>query len=302
MRHLIALFLSLFFLSAEGQIQIKDTNLKGKIYRFEKMKCRFLDPRNVDVWVPADFDSSGKTRYNVLYVHDGQNQFLPGYAFGGAEWGLDEALDSLMQAGLIRKTIVVAIWNSPRRFIEYNPEDAFNKLDSVNRNKIIQERGGKSLANQYLAFIFDDLKPMIDSVFPTRSEMKYTHMMGSSMGGLISLYALCKYSDKVKSVACLSTHWPLSLKENNAEIAKAYANYFASRLPNPKQHKLYFDYGDQTLDAWYKPHQEYMTRLCIESGYRENTELLSLYFQGEAHNEIAWRKRVAIPLLFMLKP
>jgi len=299
------LFLPIYLLlclNLNAQNEIKGANLKGRLFRFEKVKGQWLDPRNVDVWVPNDFDSSGKTRYAVLYMHDGQNLFLPGSSFGGMEWGIDEIMDSLIRNNIIRQTIVVGIWNTPRRFIEYNPEDAFKKLDSLNRNKLATERGGSTLANIYLSFIFDELKPIIDRTFPTKPEMKNTFMMGSSMGGLISLYALCKRSDQLKGVACISTHWPVSLKENNASIAQSYINYFARNLPNPKQHKLYFDHGTSTLDAWYEPYQLYMDSLCRESGYATPKDFMSLSFPGEPHNEIAWRKRAAIPLRFLLQP
>lgn len=286
----------------KAQVEIKNQALKGRLFRYENFHCTGLDSRNIDVWVPSNFDSSGRTRYAVLYMHDGQNLFLPGYSFGGKEWGMDESLDSLLRLGIIKNVIVVGIWNSPKRFIEYNPEDAFARLDSMNRNKIMKERGGSSLANAYLSFVFDELKPFIDTVFPTKPDVKNTYMMGSSMGGLISLYALCKYSDKVRGVACLSTHWPLSLKENNAEVAMFYTRYMAQRLPNPMQHKLYFDRGDATLDAWYAPYQTYMNELCAESGYLGGKEFMSLVFEGAPHNEDAWRARVAIPLKFLLKP
>ena len=285
-----------------AQKELHDPNLTGRLFRYEKVKPLFLDARNIDVWVPSDFDSSGRTKYAVLYMHDGQNLFLPGNSFGGAEWGIDEAMDSLLRRNLIRKTIVVGIWNSPKRFLEYNPEDAFKQLDSTNKRKLSQERGGTSLANQYLAFVFDNVKPFIDSIFPTRSDEKNTFMMGSSMGGLISLYALCKYSDQLKGVACLSTHWPLSLKENNTAVASSYINYFVRHLPNPKQHKLYFDHGTATLDAWYEPHQNLMDSLCRESGYESPKDFLSLSFPNAPHNETAWRSRVGKPLLFLLQP
>lgn len=288
--------------SVFAQEQIKHPQLKGKLYRFSDVKGTGLPPRNVDVWVPANFDSSGRTRYAVLYMHDGQNLFLPGNAFGGKEWGIDEAMDSLLRLRQIRPTIVVGIWNSPRRFIEYNPEDAYKQLDSVQKKKIDQERPGGSQANAYLDFVFNSLKPMIDARFPTAPEMKQTFMMGSSMGGLISLYALCKYSSQVKSVACLSTHWPLSLKENNLVIGQSYQDYFVHHLPNPRNHQIYFDYGTETLDAWYGAHQPRMDSLCRESGYNSIKSYLTLKYPGAPHNEEAWRSRVSIPLLFMLKP
>jgi predicted alpha/beta superfamily hydrolase len=301
-RILFFIFYLLLGSNISAQIEIIDVNLKGRLFRFEKLKGQYLDPRNVDVWVPQDFDSTGKTRYSVLYMHDGQNLFMKGNAFGGVEWGIDETMDSLMRNNIIKRTIVVGIWNTPKRFIEYNPEDAFKKLDSLNRNKLAAERGGNTLANIYLSFIFDELKPLIDSVFPTKPDMKNTYMMGSSMGGLISLYAFCKRSDQLKGVACISTHWPVSLKENNSLIAKSYINYFSRNLPNPKQHKLYFDHGTTTLDAWYETYQLHMDSLCRESGYETPKDFMSLSFPGEPHNEIAWRKRAAIPLKFLLQP
>jgi enterochelin esterase-like enzyme len=299
-RLLICFLLSAQFLIA--QEVIKHPQLKGKIYRFSAVNGQGLLPRNVDVWVPQNFDSSGRTRYAVLYVHDGQNLFIPGYAFGGKEWGIDEAMDSLLRLNQIRPTIVVGIWNTQRRFIEYNPEDAYLSLDSVQKLKIDKERPGGSQANAYLDFVFNTLKPMIDSRFPTAPDMKQTFMMGASMGGQISLYALCKYSEQLKSAACLSTHWPISLKENNFVVGSTYQDYFIRNLPNPRNHKLYFDHGTTTLDAWYAEHQVRMDSLCRENGYNSIKSYLTLKYPGAAHNEDAWRSRVSIPLLFMLKP
>jgi predicted alpha/beta superfamily hydrolase len=299
---LLLLVISLYFLNPIlAQKEITDANLVGKLVRFENFPSKYVDCRNVDVWFPPNFDPSGITKYSVLYMHDGQNLFLPGFSFGGQEWGIDETMDSLMRLGLIRKTIVVGIWNTSKRFIEYNPEDAFKQLDSLNKGKLTAERGGTTLANNYLKFIFEEVKPFIDSTYPTKPEPRNTYMMGSSMGGLISLYALCKYSDLLRGVACLSTHWPLSLKENNEEIANSYIRYFSTHLPNPKQHKLYFDHGTTTLDAWYGKHQLEMDSMCKENGYVSQKEFMSLVFEGAPHNEIAWRARVAIPIKFLLQ-
>lgn len=286
----------------QAQQELRDANLTGRLIRYEKFKSNLVDARNVDVWLPSNFDASGATKYAVLYVHDGQNLFIPGFSFGGEEWRLDETMDSLLRLGQIRKTIVVGIWNTPNRFLEYNPQDAFDRLDTASQTKLKWERGGTSISNAYLEFIFTELKPFIDQNYPTKGDMKSTFMMGSSMGGLISLYGLCKYSDMLKGVACLSTHWPVSLKENNERTARTYIEYYAHRLPNPKQHKIYFDCGSETLDAWYAKHQDYMDELCLASGYGSVKDYMSLRFEGAQHNEKAWQQRVAIPLKFLLKP
>lgn len=300
---LYLLFTFLFLQSlVQAQQELRDSNLVGRMFRYEKFASNFVDARNVDVWLPSNFDYSGNTKYAVLYVHDGQNLFMPGYSFAGEEWRLDETMDSLLRLGIIRKTIVVGIWNTPKRFLEYNPQDAFDKLDTASQSKLKWERGGSAISNAYLEFIFTELKPFIDQNYPTKADMKNTFMMGSSMGGLISLYALCKHSDMLKGVACISTHWPVSLKENNERTARTYIEYYANRLPNPKQHKIYFDCGSETLDSWYLNHQDYMDELCLESGYGSSKDFMSLRFMGAQHNEKAWQKRVGIPLKFLLQP
>ncbi|MDX1909496.1 MAG: alpha/beta hydrolase-fold protein [Bacteroidia bacterium] len=133
--------------------------------------------RRIWVYLPGGYASS-TTRYPVLYMHDGQNVFDAYTSFSG-EWEVDETLTRLEAAG-DPGIIVVAIDNGGgSRLDEYSPW--------VN----IQYGGGDGEA--YVDFIAQTLKPHIDSVFRTLPAREHTGIMGSSMGGLISLYAMLRY-------------------------------------------------------------------------------------------------------------
>jgi predicted alpha/beta superfamily hydrolase len=120
------------------------------------------------------------------------------------------------------------------------------------------------------------------------------------MGGLISMYAICEYPNVFGGAACLSTHWPGTFKVEGNPIPDAFFNYLSKNLPNPKSHKLYFDYGDQTLDALYPPLQKKADEVIKSKGYTAKN-WITKFFSGENHSEKAWNKRLDIPLLFLLK-
>ncbi|HYF63383.1 MAG TPA: alpha/beta hydrolase-fold protein, partial [Herpetosiphonaceae bacterium] len=122
----------------------------------------------------------------------------------------------------------------------------------------------------------------------------HTFVMGSSMGGLISLYALCQHPQVFGAAACVSTHWPIG----GAPLVAA----MAAALPPPGDHRLYFDYGTATLDAGYEPFQRQMDGLLAAAGYRQGRDCLTHKFPGAEHSERAWSERAAIPLAFLLAP
>jgi len=153
-------------------------------------------------------------------------------------------------------------------------------------------RGDELTSDRYLQFIVTELKPFIDSTYRTLAGRADTFVMGSSMGGLISAYAVAEYPDVFGGAACVSTHWPAG---NGAVI-----DYLASHLPDHASHRLYFDYGTATLDALYEPYQQRMDVVMRQAGYVEGRNWLTLRFDGAEHNEQAWRQRAALPLQFLL--
>jgi predicted alpha/beta superfamily hydrolase len=130
--------------------------------------------RRVWIYLPENYAST-KNRYPVLYMQDGQNVFDDATSFSG-EWGIDEMLDSMPG----QQCIVVAIdHGANKRLNEYNPYNS--------------DRFGKGEGNAYLDFVVKTLKPFIDKKYRTLKDKKHTSIAGSSMGGLISMYALLKY-------------------------------------------------------------------------------------------------------------
>jgi pimeloyl-ACP methyl ester carboxylesterase len=134
--------------------------------------------------------------------------------------------------------------------------------------------------------------------------------MGSSMGSLISLYAIDEYPEVFGEAGMMSTHWPLFLKpdgqsvspEEYEVVSSAFERYLAPALPDPRTHKLYFDHGSETLDAIYARYQDRVDAVVARRGYRQWSNTLSLSFPGQKHNEISWASRVAVPLQFLLPP
>lgn len=277
--------------------------------RFGTLNCILSFPsehvqaRRIDIWLPDNY--SPRNEYAVLYMHDGQNLFNPAVGFHGMIWAIDQALQPLIDKKKVRPTIVVGIWNTPQRYQEYLPSPAFNLLPFELREMLYAEHGNPSLqpmSDNYLKFIVHELKPFIDSYYPTRSDFQNTFIMGSSMGGLISSYALSKYPEIFGGAGCLSTHWPLSLHVNEAAFSEPYIQWLAQQLPKAGGgHRLYFDYGTETIDAFYEDHQLAMDEQLQRTGWSQGENWLTFKDEGAPHSETAWRERVHIPLEFLLK-
>ena len=281
----------------------------GTVVDLGVINSRYADPRRVVVWLPSGYSSKGP-KYAVLYMHDGQNLFDTATAGYGMEWQIDETLDRLIQEKKVRPTIVVGIWNTPKRLQEYVPSKAFNGLPADYRQKIHALYGGDPLSDGYLKFIVRELRPMIDARFNVKTDRADTVIMGSSMGSLISLYAIDEYPRVFGGAGMMSTHWPLFMTPDGKSVgdreyevvSSAFEHYLAPALPDPATHKLYFDHGSETLDAVYARYQDRVDAVVRRRGYRQWSNVLSLSFPGEKHNEISWALRVAVPLQFLLPP
>jgi predicted alpha/beta superfamily hydrolase len=256
---------------------------------------RFVDPRPVDVWLPPGYAAEESARrFAVIYMHDGQNLFDPQKAYAGVDWGIGEAIVRLSQAGTIREAIVVGIWNTQKRWPEYMPQKALDGPEaSSTRENLAKEPENAPISDLYLRFIVEEVKPFVDSEYRTLPGRENTVVMGSSMGGLASLHALCEYPETFGGAACLSTHWPAA--------SEALLAYLARALPRPGRHRLYFDYGTEDVDAEYEPHQMQADAVMRAAGYREGIDWMTVKFPGAGHSERAWRERVQIPLQFLLK-
>jgi len=113
------------------------------------------------------------------------------------------------------------------------------------------------------------------------------------------MYAICEYPAVFGGAACLSTHWLGLFSVDNNPIPNAFLEYLKTHLPSPKNHKIYFDYGDQTLDALYAPFQKQADLIMEEKGFTAKN-WQTKFFPGEDHSEKAWAKRLDVPFTFLL--
>lgn len=266
----------------------------GTLVRHEAFPSRLVAARNVDVWLPPGYEQDGEARYPVIYMHDGQNVFDAAASSFGEAWEMDEVLGKLVIEGTVRPAIVVAIWNTGMgRYAEYMPPDGLpaGPIEYAVPSKPVLTPE-QLVTDRYLRFIVSELKPFIDHAYRTRPGAADTFVMGSSMGGLISAYAVAEYPDVFGGAACVSTHWPAG--------RGTVIDYLAGHLPDPASHRFYFDYGTATLDALYEPYQQRMDAILRQAGYTEGENWVTLRFDGAEHNEQAWRQRASTPLRFLL--
>jgi pimeloyl-ACP methyl ester carboxylesterase len=227
-------------------------------------------------------------------MHDGQNIFDPALAYGGVDWGIDEAMLRLIQERGLPGAIIVGIWNSGEgRWLDYMPQRPV-QLPAVQAafDQWGRAAGALIRSDSYLRFLVEELKSFVDATYRTLPDQAHTLVMGSSMGGLISLYALEQYPHIFGGAGCLSTHWPAG--------GDPLVDDLGAHLPAPGSHKLYFDYGTATLDALYEPFQLRMDGYLAAAGYARDVDWMTLRFDGAEHNEAAWRARLDLPLRFLL--
>lgn len=279
----------------------------GSIDRIENFNSQYVSPRNIDIWLPQGYNTSKK--YAVLYMHDGQMLFDSSITWNKQAWEVDVTLHKLFQNPEIRKCIVVGIWNSGNgRHADYFPQKPFEHLSKADRDTVsaqLQKTGKitedfKPLSDRYLKFIVNELQPYIDKKYAVFTNRENTFISGSSMGGLISMYALCEYPDVFGGAACLSTHWVGTFTLTNNPVPESFIRYLSENLPENQGHKMYFDCGDKTLDALYPPIQQKVDSVMRLKGYNENNWITE-YFPGDDHSEKSWSKRLHIPMEFLLR-
>lgn len=285
--------------------EVTDVTLSsGKLIRVENFPSKHVQARNVDVWLPENYSKDKK--YKVLYMHDGQMLFDATTTWNKQEWKVDETAATLLKEGKVHDFIVVALWNiSEIRWQDYFPEKAFSYLDEHVQKKLKEDAKQENFsmqlnADEYLKFITEEVKPYIDATYPTLSQKEHTFISGSSMGGLISMYAMCEYPEIFSAAACISTHWPGMLPKKDNPIPKAFFAYMKEHLPSSNTHKFYFDYGTETLDQHYPQYADEVDALFKAKGYT-SANFVNRKFEGTDHSENSWNQRLHIPITFLLE-
>lgn len=304
----LGLFLFCFAMSNSAVAQPLPHPDTGRIERLASFPSKFVDARHVDVWLPDNFDAlkAAGQRFNVIYMHDGQMLFDSTSTWNKQAWHVDRTISKLVQSNKIPPCIVVGIWNNGSfRHSEYFPQKFLLNMSTELRAELVQSRlKGKPQSDAYLKFIVDELKPYIDTRYPTLPSAPHTLIMGSSMGGLISVYAMSEYPDVFGAAAGISTHW-VGISQPNLHIPQAAYEYLREHLPSPKNHRLYQDHGTLELDAMYGAYQGFVDQIARDKRYQElgsGATFMTLVFEGAGHNEMAWSRRLEVPLQFIFSP
>lgn len=223
--------------------------------------------RDVLIYLPPAYERESR-RYPVVYMHDGQNLFDRATSFAGEEWQVDETLEALSGEGLA--AIVVGIPHmGEERLAEYTPH-------------AISRRGR---GEKYLTFVCETIKSMIDREFRTQADRAHTGIFGSSMGGLISLYAFFHRSETFGLVGAMSPSlW----------VGRGAMVDYVSRAPHVPG-KIYLDNGTREGSA----HR--LHALLRDKGYQDDHDLLYVVEPGGRHTESAWARRLPDALRFLLK-
>jgi len=230
--------------------------------------------RQLRIYLPPGYATSDK-RYPVLYMHDGQNLFDAATAYAG-EWKVDETLDALAREGRL-ELIVVGIDNGQdKRMTELNAWD--------------DDRFGKGEGRAYTDFIVKTVKPLVDRNYRTLPGREHTAVMGSSMGGLASHYALVQHPDVFSKAGVFSpAYW----------TARPAFEFVASK-PVPKDARVFFLMGEKEGPQM-NGDVKRMAEVVKKSGHPAANTVLKLV-PGAGHNEAFWAGELREALLWMFAP
>lgn len=270
--------------------------IKGRFVDLPKVASRHIPAQHVTVWLPPGYDR-GRQRYGVVYMHDGQNVFFPVKSGYGKAWEADKSQLRLIAAKQVDPVIIVAIWNpGAARGRQYYPQALYAAAPGWARAAVDQLFKGPIYSDAYLTFLTSELKPMIDRRYRTLADRDHTSIVGSSMGGLISLYAIAEYPQVFGTAGCVSTHWPLSnpviTPAQRDELLAVWGKYLTERLGPPAGRRIWFDHGDQTLDSFYGPWQSAIDAKLVSIGWQPDRNMSTRLYQGAAHDEESWAARL----------
>ncbi|QNM82337.1 alpha/beta hydrolase [Sphingomonas sabuli] len=262
------------------------------------------------VWTPPGYAADNGRRYPVLYMHDGQNLFDRKLTKFDQEWGMDEAIPRMVAQGDLRDWIVVGIQSPKSRYDTLFPQKLFRYLppdfQQRVRNLDSGDPKGELAGDAYLSFLVGVVKPRVDRIYRTLAGPADTAVMGSSMGGLMSFYAMAEYPQVFGQAACVSMHVALGsptdkgTDHNRAAVdaAEAFRQYLSTSRMRPGANRLYIDHGTGTLDGTYGPYSDRLVAVLGKAGWT-GPAFTFRTFAGAEHNETAWAQRVDIPLAFL---
>lgn len=251
-----------------GQVAPQGIETQGRVLRYQGFGSQVLgNQRDLFIYLPRNYQRGAK-RYPVIYAHDGQNLFGPEALFGG--WRLERALDAAIAAGHMEEVIVIGVANTRARMSEYMPE----------------ADGGEAL--KYGRFLSEELKPWVDRTLRTKPGREDTALLGSSLGGIVSLYLAWKRPEVFGKVGSLSgSYW-----------LRGWVDQIGAKPSQPL--KVWLDSGNEggsSFDSM--EHTLFVRDHLLRQGLRYGQDVQHFVGYGHRHNEAAWRTRVGRSLRFL---
>ena len=245
--------------------------------------------RTVDYWKPH------KGSDTLLIAHDGQNIFDgKSSTHRGQTWEMAQSAIRVSRELGISTPSIIGVWHSSTKENPWGrgkdlvPEKYFREGLEVHADfvKILEDKSVLQ-SDSYFREIFETIIPALEPEIDPKS----TAMIGSSMGGLATLYAAAQMPERFSTALALSTHWPFG---GNPLVEKTI-----NSLPIAGTHKVWMSHGTKGLDSEYAPFQVYADKLMYERGYRTN-DFTSRVYPRSGHNERSWAKYLDQPLSFWL--
>jgi enterochelin esterase-like enzyme len=241
--------------------------------------------RIVDYWIPK----GGTDR--LLIAHDGQNVFDGKTStHRGQTWKMAQTAIHVSQELGINPPAIIAVWHSSTkenpwgRAQDLAPQRFFTQDAYIDPRWKLKDPSFVVKSDEYLDQIFNTIVP---AIFPESTPEK-TAVIGSSMGGLATLYAAITHPEKFTTALALSTHWIISDQEFARKMVEAL----------PLSHKIWMSRGNKGLDAEYPPLQDFVDQLMAKRGF--GSRYMSKSYNRSGHNERSWAKYLNEPLRFWL--
>lgn len=304
MKSLLILSAAAIAISATAATPVQ-TPCEGRIDRWEVYSPQMKDTVTVDIWLSSQYLENPDKKFPVLYMHDGQNLFDAATTWNHQSWEMDSVVSALASRNEIVAPVIVGVHSvAETRLADLMPIAPFAESPELNRFMDIKTHNQPLRGDAYAAFVSSTLRDSIENSYRVLTGPENTAVMGSSMGGLMSVYMFCEYPEVYGSAGCLSTHWVgmvESYENGDERFPKAMYEYIEARIPRDGKHKIYFDRGTATIDAYYDKWDNKIISMVEGAGYSRPEFLDSFVAIGAPHEENAWKARVDRPLKFMFR-
>ena len=272
------------FMAFRERKQLENRLASGKLERFD------FDNHRVDVWVPASLHA----KTPIVFMHDGRNIFDEQDSFTGKTWEVIPAIRDEVRAD---NPVVVAVWglSDNTRLRELAPQAVLDRhpefWDPLPPEYLATK--GDAFGDSYVSLISDAILPFLLERYELQHSKHRTAVMGSSMGGLMSLYVMSKRPELFGTAICFSTHWPFG--------GQVMIDELTALLPEGGDNRIWTDCGTIELDALYPPLHAKAVEKLKAKGYSEPESLVAGIYPNTGHHESYWARRVADALNWWLK-